>query len=155
MLLTINKKTSSPLNHLMKKDPDLIPFLKESDLTEAKLIKKTRGAVYFDLDKFGTGIVYGVELSNAKNLLKNLKTGDSVAAKIIDLENENGFVELSLAGAHEQKNWQKLKNFRENGEILAIKIIGANSGGLIANLNEIKAFLPVSQLANEHYPRVK
>lgn len=154
IMIITNKKASSPINQLTKMEPDLISFLKEGDLIEAKLLKKMPRAAYFDLDKFGTGIVYGIELSNAKNLLKDLKNGDLAAAKIIDLENENGFIELSLAGAHEQKNWQKLKQLKENGEALTVKIIGANSGGLIANINEIKAFLPVSQLINEHYPRV-
>lgn len=148
------KKTNSAINQLTKIEPDLISFLKEGDLIEVKLLKKTPRATYFDLDKFGTGIIYGIELSNARNLLKDLKVGDSVAAKIIDLENENGFVELSLAGARQQKNWQELRGLKDNEEALTVKIIGANSGGLVATVNEVKAFLPVSQLTNEHYPRV-
>lgn len=148
------KKNNSPLNQIIKTEPDCISFPKEDDLIQVKLLKKTPKAVYFDLDKFGTGVVYGVELSNAKHLLKELKPGDAVSAKIIDMENENGLVELSLAGAHEQRNWQELKQLRENGEPLNVKITGANSGGLVANISEIKAFMPVSQLANEHYPRM-
>jgi len=154
MLSVSAKKTSSPINQLTKTEPDLISFLKEGDLIEVKLLKKTPRTAYFDLDKFGTGIIYGIELSNARNLLKDLKAGDSVAAKITDLENESGFVELSLAGARQQRNWQELRGLKDNEEALTVKIIGANSGGLVATVNEIKAFLPVSQLTNEHYPRV-
>lgn len=148
------KKTNSAISQLIKTEPDLISFLREGDLIEVKLLKKTPRTAYFDLDKFGTGIIYGIELSNARNLLKDLKAGDSVAAKIMDLENENGFVELSLAGARQQRNWQELRGLKDNEEALTVKIIGANSGGLVATVNEIKAFLPVSQLTNEHYPRV-
>ena len=148
------KKINSPLSQLMKTEPDLISFLREGDLIEVKLLKKAPRAAYFDLDKFGTGIIYGIELSNARNLLKDLKAGDSVAAKIIDLENESGFVELSLAGAHQQKNWQELRELKDNEEALTVKIVGANSGGLVTTVNEVKAFLPVSQLTSEHYPRV-
>lgn len=148
------KKINSPLSQLMKTEPDLISFLREGDLIEVKLLKKVPRAAYFDLDKFGTGIIYGIELSNARNLLKDLKAGDSVAAKIIDLENESGFVELSLAGAHQQKNWQELRELKDNEEALTVKIVGANSGGLVTTVNEVKAFLPVSQLTSEHYPRV-
>ncbi len=149
-----NKKIVSPITQLIKDEPDLVCFLKEGDLIEVKFLKRTPRAAYFDLEKFGTGIVYGLELINAKNIIKDLKVGESINAKIIDLENDESFIELSLAGAHKQKNWQELKEIKEKDEILTIKIIGANSGGLVANINEIKAFLPVSQLANEHYPRV-
>lgn len=154
MLTVNNKKMNSAVGQLIKTEPDLISFLKENDLIEAKLLRKTPRAIYFDLGKFGTGIVYGAELLNSKNIVKNLNAGESITAKIIDVENEEGYVELSLAGAHKQKNWQEIKEIKEKEEALAVKIIGANSGGLLANINEIKAFLPVSQLSSEHYPRV-
>jgi len=35
-----------------------------------------------------------------------------------------------------------------------VKILGANKGGLLAEISGIPAFLPVSQLAAGHYPRV-
>jgi len=154
MSVSVNKKTNSLVAQMIKDEPGLISFLKESDLVNANLLKKTPRAVYFDLGRFGTGIVYGVELSNARDLLKKIKVNDVVPAKIIDLENDDGFVELSLARAHEQKNWQQLKEIKEKDETLTVKIIGANSGGLVAAVNEIKAFMPVSHLTNEHYPRV-
>jgi len=151
----VAKKTNSAINQLIKTEPDLISFLKHGDLVEVKFLKKTPRAAYFDLDKFGTGVIYGLELLNARGILKDLKTGDVVAAKITDLENDDGFIELSLAGAYQQKNWQQLKELKEKEEPLKIKIIGANSGGLVANINEVKAFLPVSQLSSEHYPRIE
>ena len=154
MLSSTNKKTVSAIGQLIKTEPDLISFLREGDLIEVKFLEKKPQTAYFDLNKFGTGIIYGLELANARNILKDLKVGDLVAAKILNLENENGFVELSLASAQQQKNWQELKELKERGEILTVKIIGANSGGLVANINDVKAFLPVSQLTNEHYPRV-
>lgn len=154
MLTADIKKTASAIGQLMKTEPELISFLKENDLVEAKLLKKAPRIIYLNLGKFGTGVVYGAEFLNARNIIKDLNIGESIPAKVIDPENENGYVELSLAGAHKQKGWQELKELKESEEPLTVKIIGANSGGLVANINEIKAFLPVSQLSNEHYPRV-
>jgi small subunit ribosomal protein S1 len=130
-------------------------MLKEGDLTSGQLLKKAPRAAYFDLGKFGTGIVYGTELLNAREILKNLKKGDSIHVKIIELENDDGYAELSLAGAGKQKAWQTVKELCEKGEELTVKITGVNSGGLLAEVDELKAFLPVSQLSNEHYPRVE
>ena len=142
------------LSQLIKSEPDIIAFLKEGDLIEAEFIARNAKAVYFDLGKFGTGIIYGAELANSKDILKNIIKGGKVSAKIISLDNDNGFIELSLVGAHKQKGWQELKAVMENEEILNVKIIGANTGGLITEINEIKAFLPVSQLSNKNYPRI-
>lgn len=148
------KMNPAILNQIIKNSPELISFLRENDLVEAALLQKTPRALYFDLGKFGSGVVCGYELTNARNIAKELQIGQSINAKVVNRENEDGYVELSLAGAHKQKNWQEIKELKEANEVLTVKIIGANSGGLMAEINKIKAFLPVSQLASEHYPRV-
>lgn len=148
---TISKKDF--LVQLVKNEPELISFLKEGDFVEAELLAKTSRGVYFNLGKFGTGVVYGSEFSEAKEIIKNLAKGEKINVKINSLENENGFVELSLADAHKRKSWQELKNLMEKDEIIETKIIGANSGGLLAEISGMKAFLPISQLSSKNYPR--
>lgn len=148
------KKTDSALAQVLRSFPDLIGAAKEGDLVTGKLLRRAPKAIYFDLGKLGTGIVYGVELLNAKGVLKSLKEGDSISVKVVDVENEDGYVELSLAGAEKQKSWQTVKEVMEKGEDFPVKILAANSGGLMAEVFGLKAFLPVSQLSNEHYPRV-
>ncbi len=150
----LNKKPSSLISQLIKNEPELIPFLKEGDLVEVKFLTKTPKAVYFEVSKFGTGIIYGYELLNAKGIIKDLKPGDLIGSKIINLENDDGYIELSLLGAQKQKNWQELKDIKEKGDAFKVKVTGANKGGLVAEISEVKAFLPVSQLGPEHYPRV-
>jgi small subunit ribosomal protein S1 len=43
---------------------------------------------------------------------------------------------------------------RDSGQIISVRVTGVNKGGLLKSLDNIQAFLPVSQLAPEHYPRV-
>jgi small subunit ribosomal protein S1 len=140
---------------LIKNEPDVLAVVRESELVEASFLSRTRRAAYFSLRGVGTGIVYGAELSNAREIIKGLKLGDAVHAKVVSLDNGDGYVELSLAEADKQKTWQAIKEIKEANEILIVKILGANSGGLITEVNGIKAFLPVSQLSNEHYPRIE
>ena len=80
--------------------------------------------------------------------------GAVVTAKVVDPENQEGFVELSLAEASKQRTWQELKALQESGEIITMKMTMANTGGLLAEMKDIKAFLPVSQLTSAHYPQV-
>ncbi len=153
-MITTSKKADSAIAQVLKSFPDAMAAANENDLVNAKLLKRMPRAIYFDLGKFGTGIVYGVELSNAKEVLKALKDGDEISAKVVESENDDGYVELSLAGAEKQKSWQTVKELFEKGDEMTVRVIGANSGGLMADVGGLKAFLPVSQLSNEHYPRV-
>ncbi|MDP2696162.1 MAG: S1 RNA-binding domain-containing protein [bacterium] len=147
-------KKNSQLTQLLQTTPGLMPILKVGDLIEGTVIQKAPKAVYFDLGSFGTGTVYGAEFSAASEKVRKLKLGDKASAKIIDIENDHGFVELSLAAAGQQKAWQDIKELQDAGEPLKVTITAANSGGLIAPIQDLQAFIPVSQLSTDHYPRV-
>ena len=88
---------------MLKTRPSLMLILKEGDLVDVSLMENGNKAVFFDVPSIGTGIIYGTELINAKGILKKLKIGDSVTAKVVEPENDDGFVELSLAQADKQK----------------------------------------------------
>ncbi len=117
-------------------------------------MEKSSKTAYFDLGPLGTGIVYGLEFSNASRILHGLKPGDKASVKVVDPENNSGYIELSLSDADAQKNWDAIKDLKERGEIIPVKIVGANSGGLLSEVSGLKAFIPVSQLSADHYPRV-
>ncbi|MBI4086118.1 MAG: 30S ribosomal protein S1 [Candidatus Liptonbacteria bacterium] len=127
--------------------------LREGEVVEAELLRKTPRAIFFDIGKFGTGILYGAELLNAREMTKKLNPGERIPARIENMEGEGGYVELSLAEAGKQRLWQQVQELQDAGEILKVKIGGANAGGLMTDLAGLKAFLPVSQLSAEHYPK--
>ncbi|MBI2574036.1 MAG: S1 RNA-binding domain-containing protein [Candidatus Wildermuthbacteria bacterium] len=130
------------------------PF-RVGDIAEGVVVGKGRSAVYLDLGPQGTGIIWGREFLDEKSMLKDLNVDDRIMAKIVDLENENGYVELSVREAGRQLTWDKLRDNKAKEEIISIKIQGANKGELLAELMGVQAFLPVSQLSQEHYPKVE
>lgn len=121
---------------------------------EGKVVARDRSSLFIDLGINGTGIIFGREFYAAKDIIKNLEIGDKVFAKIVELENDEGYRELSLRDATKEISWQRLKELKDSGQILNVRITGVNKGGLLTSLDGIQAFLPVSQLAPEHYPRV-
>ncbi|MDZ4231534.1 MAG: S1 RNA-binding domain-containing protein [Patescibacteria group bacterium] len=137
----------------LKNTPSLMPILREGELVGVTLVEKANRAVYFNVPRVGTGIIYGVELINAKNILKNLEVGDQVTAKIVLPENEDGLIELSLVEAGKQKAWQEIKDLKDADETVTAKVSGSNTGGLLLDVRGIQGFLPASQLSNEHYPQ--
>lgn len=142
------------MNELLEKeDPSRPP--KVGEIVEGKVIAKESGKLFLDLRPVGTGIIYGKEFYEARAKIKDLKTGDSLFAKITDLENEEGYIELSISQAGIEISFEALRRKKEEGEKIPVKILGANKGGLISEVMGIPAFLPVSQLIPEHYPRVE
>jgi small subunit ribosomal protein S1 len=142
------------MKQILEENANLKP-LKVGDIVEGRVISKKAFAIYLDLGIFGTGIIYGKEFKKAKKELKNLKIGDKVLAKVVDLDNEDGFIELSVAGATKEIALEILRKKKEAGEKIKVKILGANKGGLLTKVSGVDAFLPVSQLSLENYPQVE
>src|SRR3990170_5444079 len=83
----------SPLETLMEKSLKA-PLV--DDLVEGPVLEIKKSSVFVDLKPFGTGIIYGREFINAKDIIKKISIGDMVKAKVVERENENGYIELSL-----------------------------------------------------------
>lgn len=142
------------MKDLLEKNSDLKP-LKLGQIVEGKIIGRGRSKIFLDLGPFGTGVIYGKEFYSVRGELKDLKEGDKILAKVTSLDNEEGYIELSVSDAAKELAWETLKEIKEKEEIIGVKIIGANKGGLLAKVSGVSAFLPVSQLSSEHYPRVE
>ncbi len=76
-------------------------------------------------------------------------------AKIVDLENEDGYIELSLKEAKQALIWSEAEKAIRSKLIVELPVKDANKGGLILEWQGIAGFLPASQLRSEHYPRVE
>lgn len=130
-------------------------FPKTGEVIAGTVARKDGPVLYVDLGQFGMGIIYGREYQEASDIIKQMKEGDPVSAKVAELANENGFVELSLKDAGYTLAWDELIRLRTTSEVIEVMIKEVNKGGLMAEVNGVTAFMPVSQLATKHYPRVE
>lgn len=128
---------------------------KVSDVVEGTVLSIEKGAVYIDLKPFGTGIIYGREYISAKDVVKKMNIGDIVSAKVVDTNNSDGYIELSLKEARQALLWSEAESAIKNKTILELPVLEANKGGLLIEWQGITGFLPASQLKADHYPRVQ
>lgn len=149
------EKGSAMMKQLLADEKNKIKIPQTGDLIEGAVIDIGKQTLFMDLGPIGTGVIYGRELQDGFGTLKSLKVGDKLKATVIDTENDEGYVELSIRTASYELAWEDIYKKLREGEVISVKIKEANRGGLVAELYGIKAFLPVSQLANEHYPRVE
>jgi len=129
-----------------------IPLLGE--LVEGTVISFSKNRILVDLNGIATGIITGQESNDTAGTIKTLSVGDTVSAFVIEDENDDGLIVLSLRKASQKKTWNKFIEAYENDVILELAPTEANKGGLLLNIDGIKGFIPVSQLAPLHYPRV-
>lgn len=148
----IKSEDSEDFAKLLKKD--LIKIPQVGDIVTGTVLSASKSEVRLDIAGITTGIVRGRELYHEAEEYANLKPEDEIEATVIEEENENGELELSFKYAGQQKAWANLMDAYKNKKIIKVKIEDANKGGLLINFGQITGFLPVSQLAPEHYPRV-
>jgi len=149
------KKESDKMKELLAKDTQVPHLPQTGDLIEGRIIKISNTALILELGPVGTGIIYGDELRENKEIIKELKIGQTISALVIMQENEDGYVELSLKKANTEKTWSDLEVKKQTNKTITVKITEANRGGLVIKLSNIVGFLPVSQLSTQNYPRVE
>lgn len=127
---------------------------KEGQLVEGTVSAIGRARVFVDIPPFGTGLIYGREYMNARDILRKVSVGDTIAAKVVMPENEDGYIELSLKEARQALIWADAEEAVKRGTIMSLQVKEANKGGLIIEWQGIQGFLPASQLSADNYPRV-
>lgn len=148
------KDTKHRMTQLLDKAGDL-GILKAGDLIEGEITSVTSNRVWVDIQngRF-VGIVSSKELAEAGISMPDYKGGDKITASVVEPENDEGLVLLSVREALRNRGWNALEEKYNSGQIFSAKVVEANRGGLIIEADGIRGFLPVSQLTPAHYPRV-
>ncbi len=94
------------------------------------------------------GVVSGRELDQlSAEEREPLKVGQEVHVYVINPEDENGNVVLSLKRAQEQISWETVEKLIESDTVVDSKVIGFNKGGLIVGVEGLRGFVPSSQIS--------
>lgn len=136
-------------------DQNEVKDIELDQIIEGNVISIHGAQVFVELKPYGTGIIYGREYLTARDLIRDINAGDSIKAKVVELENEDGYIELSLREAKKALAWEEAEAALKAGDTLEIVVKEANKGGLMLNWQGVQGFLPASQLNAEHYPRVE
>jgi len=141
---------SLTMDELLAAAGDSAKQLTQGETIEGKVLTIRKHEVLVDLGSQGVGLVPRREVG----FYRNLNIGDEITASIVDTELENGYTLLSLRKAAKDRGWDEVLAKMESGETIEVSPYDANRGGLLAEYDGVRGFLPVSQLSAEHYPRV-
>ncbi len=125
------------------------------DIVEGSVVAIEPTALYISLPPFGTGVIYGREFQNARDVIRKINIGDVISAKVVGTDHPESYVELSLKEARQALIWAEAEDYIKHKTPLDLVVKEANKGGLLLEWQGIAGFLPASQLKAEHYPRVE
>ena len=128
----------------------VVPFIPGA-VVDGTVMSASANRIWVDIGGVAVGVIPERELSI---LSGELKAGDPISASVLVLEDDRGNIILSLRRADRERISNELNARAKDGLPMSVKVSDANKGGLLIELGDYTGFLPVSQLASEHYPRV-
>ena len=138
------------MDDLLAQASDSVKQLTAGEVVHGTILSIKKHEVLIDLGSLGVGLVPRREVSMSNNYAE----GDEVTASVVEVELDNGYSLLSMRKAARDRGWDEVAAKLESGEIVTVTPYDANRGGLLAEYEGVRGFLPVSQLSAEHYPRV-
>lgn len=129
-----------------------IILFKGGESVKGTIIHKNESRLLLELDGGQIGMITKKEMGPVG--LDDFKIGTQVEAIVINPENDQGLVLMSLKKASQDMVWAEANTAMEEDRIIKVRIVEANKGGLMGEFKNLRCFLPVSQLMPVNYPRV-
>lgn len=142
---------SESMKDLVAKVGNALVPIRAGELFEVKILQVYKTKIIVDVGGYSLGLIPEPEFSPD---VTDLKVGDKILAYVLNVENDQGYTILSLKRADKERITKVLEDKFSAGDIVQVKAASANKGGLICHFGEFEGFLPVSQLATSHYPKV-
>lgn len=139
-----NKKTSLQENESAMEQmyAETMKDFSEGSIVEGKVLEIQNGEALIDIGYKSEGFVSLGEFKEPENVEKD----QSVEVLLVELENEDGMIEISKRKADEYLKWKELLAKFEEGGVARATVSHSVKGGLIVDLNGVNAFLPGSHV---------
>ena len=124
----------------------------EGDILTGTVIDVSETGVILDLRYYAQGVIKAEDMSDTPgfSILTDVAVGDTVEATVIRMDDGQGNILLSRKAAVQVLAWDKFKTYLEEGTVLNVKVSGVTNGGVVCYLEDIRGFVPASQLALEY-----
>lgn len=121
--------------------------LRRGEVVEGTVMNVDRDGVLVDIGFKSEGIVPQNEMhSLGADPLTKVHPGERVLVYVLQPETAEGQVALSIDRARGEQGWRVLQERFESGDIFEAEVTGYNKGGLLANVEGVNAFIPMSQV---------
>lgn len=135
-----------PMHALLESDQGMT-MPAQGEIREGVVARITPSEILIDVGAKSEGTISGRELESLDpETRKSLAVGQTVLIYVLNPEDRNGNIVLSLSKAKEEQDWRKAEDLLKSQDVYAGQIAGFNKGGLIVKLGHVRGFVPASQL---------
>jgi small subunit ribosomal protein S1 len=128
---------------------------RRGETVEGVVVRIDKDGILVDVGTKSEGIVSAHEVqSMGSEILEEIKVGDTILVFVVQTENQQGHVVLSLRKARAEKGWRTAQKRFDEGQTVEAKVTEFNRGGLIVNLEGVRGFVPISQVMGLRQDRV-
>jgi len=120
------------------------------DIVEGTVVRVDPDEVLVDIGAKAEGVISGKELGFRDSDSAALEPGDQIKVFVLQPENEEGNVVLSLRRARAETTWLTAADKQTEGAVMEAEVREQNKGGLIVNVLGLRGFLPSSQVGRQH-----
>ncbi|MFA5748231.1 MAG: S1 RNA-binding domain-containing protein [Candidatus Absconditabacterales bacterium] len=135
-----------------------IPVIKEGRKIKGIVLKKIENGVLVECENSAfTGVILSKEVKELERSGYDLLPGREIELEIVNpnVRHEDGYYIVSITKLLQYDIRKSIIKKFEDDEIITVCPTEANLGGLLVDMHGIKGFVPLSQLAPIHYPRVE
>lgn len=128
-------------------EEESLKSLRRGDIIEGVVMHADRESILVDISSKTEGVIPAQEMrSLTAEELAGLSVGDPLLVYVLNPENQEGQVVLSLDRASGERGWRTLQTRFEAQDIFEAEVVGYNKGGLLVNIEGIRGFVPSSQV---------
>lgn len=117
------------------------------DVVEGTVVRIDKDGIMVDIGTKSEGVIPSHELQGPGTRGEEQpKVGDEVLVYVLQSENQDGHVVLSLRRARSEHGWRTAQKQFDEGKTIEAEVIDYNRGGLIVNIDGVRGFVPMSQV---------
>ncbi len=150
--------TTTNITEQLRSGQIFVPVIKEWQKVKGTVLKVIENGVLVDCDNNAfTWVILSKEVKELERSGYDLEPGREIEVEIVNtnIRHEDGHYIVSITKLLQYDVWKSIIKKFEADDIITVIPTEANLGWLLVDMHGIKWFVPLSQLAPIHYPRVE
>jgi small subunit ribosomal protein S1 len=119
---------------------------RRGEMLEGVVVSIDRDGVLVDLGTKSEGLI---PIAEVQSLVDDnqLKPGDTIYVVVTQPEGRSDHAVLSFSRARSERGWGVVQASLDAGTIMPARVVEVNRGGLVADVEGLRGFIPLSQIA--------
>lgn len=137
-----------PMAYLLSEELDL-PTVGE--IRSGRVVANHKNEILIDIGAKSEGVIPISEIQQLDSQIREqLSEGSQIDVFIVNTDEPLGTITVSYARVIENRDWRQAEALKQAKELVEGKVVGHNKGGILVNFNQLRGFIPNSQLSPPH-----